>query len=211
MSVFPDVLVTPAKSTNIILDRSLPQFIRENYPMFEAFLGAYYEWMEQSKQPNDIIQNLRDYRDIDRTITDFIDYFRDEFLVSIPTDILADKRLLVKQIREFYLNKGNENSYKFLFRVLYGEDIEIYYPKLDILRVSDGKWVQTTTIKIELGTLQLNDLAFLFDGSLTGATSGARATVQSITHYIERGVDILELDLINLHGTFQHDEVLLVN
>src|ERR1035437_5484482 len=149
MTGFPDDLTPDLQITDIVLDRSLPAFIRENYPMFEAFLAAYYEWMELPKQPNDILQRLPEYRDIDRTITEFIDYFRDEVMVNIPTDILADKRLLVKRINDFYLNKGNENSYKFLFRVLYGEDIEIYYPKLDILRVSDGKWNQTTSIKIE--------------------------------------------------------------
>lgn len=208
--VFPEVLPGDKKLTNIILDRSLPDFIRENYPLFESFLAAYYEWLQLPKQPNDIVEGLREYRDIDRTITEFVDFFRHEFLVDIPTNVLADKRLLVKQIKSFYLNKGNENSFKFLFRILYDEDIELYYPKVDILRASDGKWVQTSTIKIEQGSLQLNDLAFLFDGTLKGNTSGATANVQAITHYTERGIEVLELDLVNLHGTFLPNETLIV-
>lgn len=210
MPTFPEVLPNDKQITNIILDRSLPDFIRENYPLFEAFLKAYYEWLQLPKQPNDIVEGLREYRDIDRTITEFVDFFRHEFLINIPTNVLADKRLLVKQIKDFYLNKGNENSYKFLFQVLYGENIEIYYPKVDILRASDGKWIQTVTIKIEQGSLQLNDLAFLFNGTLKGLTSNATANVQAITNYNERGIEVLELDIVNLHGNFLPNEQLSV-
>ena len=200
-----DHIISPTPITNIILDRSLPEFVENNYPMFVEFLKAYYEWMEQVKQPHEIIQHLREYRDIDRTIDDFISYFRDEYLINIPDDILADKRLLVKQIHEFYKNKGNENSYKFLFRILYNEDIELYYPKKDILRVSDGKWTQDVSIKIK-GTPFNGNFSPLFNSVLTGETSKASATVSTVTIVDEQGYNntdnLLELTLSSLRGVF---------
>ena len=202
--------MTTTEISNIIVDRSLPHFVRENYPLFESFITAYYQWLELSKQPNDITQNLTNYRGIDSTLDEFVDYFRTEYLINIPTEVLADKRLLAKQIKNFYKNKGNEDSYRFLFRILYNEDIEFYYPKVDILKASDGKWVQTISIKIAKGALLDNDLAFLYNGTLQGQTSNAIANVSAITEYTARGIQVLELELINIKGTFLSGEQLIV-
>ena len=34
-------------------------------------------------------------------------------------------RTLIKHIREFYISKGSENALKFLFRIMFGEKLEI--------------------------------------------------------------------------------------
>ena len=75
------------------------------------------EKYELQKKHFEEIQS-RDYRDIDETLDDFIQHFVNEYLVNIPKTVLADKRLLAKNIKRFYQNKGNEDSYKFLFRIL---------------------------------------------------------------------------------------------
>jgi hypothetical protein len=185
---------------NIITDRSIPEFVKDNYPTFEAFLKAYYEWMEQSKNTLDIAKNLRDYRDIDETIDEFVEYFRKEYLVNIPEEVLADKALLIKQIKNFYLNKGNEESFRFLFRILYNENIEFYYPKKDILRASDGKWYEQVSIKI----LVTEDtvLTDFESRQLTGSLSGATGIIESILQYTERNTDVAELVLNEVKGTF---------
>ena len=69
-----------------------------------------------------------------------------------PQNILADKRKLLKAAREFYTTKGSENSLKFLFRVLYNENAEVFYPKTQILKASDGKWQIPKSVKILIGT-----------------------------------------------------------
>jgi len=76
-------------------------FVREEGPQFVAFLKAYFEYMEQSGNAVDAIRSLKDNQDIDRTIDSFVEYFRKEFMLNIPKDILADKRTLVKHIRDF--------------------------------------------------------------------------------------------------------------
>ena len=197
----PHDLITP-----IILDRSIPAFVNDYFPQFNVFLAAYYEWMEQTLQPHEIIQHLREYRDIDRTIDDFIKYFRHEVMVDIPTDIAADKRLVAKHIKSFYLNKGNEASYRFLFRILFNEDIDFYYPKNDILRASDGKWYQTVSIKILAAGIDSTN--FFFTSTITGNTSHASALVQSVNTVEERGVALYELILNTIYGEFVAGETL---
>lgn len=175
---------------------------------FEAFLRAYYEWLEQTKQPHEVIIHLRDYRNIDTTIDDFVEYFRREYMVAIPSEILANKRLLIDHIKKFYHNKGNKNSFQFLFRILYDEDIEIYLPKIDILRASDGKWSQVQSIKIiDEGW---EDISFFFIRNIVGQTSFASANVETIMRYSEGNLDILELTFYNLSGQFVQGETISI-
>jgi len=92
--------------------------------------------------------NLLDYADVDKTTGDFLEYFRKDFMPSIDTKILADKRLLAKHINSIYLAKGSMASYDFLFRVLYNEDIDIIYPKDQMIAPSDSKWSEYTVLNL---------------------------------------------------------------
>ena len=62
-------------------------------------------------------------------------------MADIPENMLTDKRLLLKRIKDLYTSKGSQKSYDLLFRILYNQDIDFYYPGEDILRASDGRWV----------------------------------------------------------------------
>ena len=44
--------------TSLLVNRQVPEFIREEYPLFIAFLEAYYEYLEtqQGSQKNDLIK-----------------------------------------------------------------------------------------------------------------------------------------------------------
>ena len=92
--------------------------------------------------------NLLDYADVDKTTGDFLEYFRKDFMPSIDTKIIADKRLLAKHINNIYLAKGSMASYDFLFRVLYNEDMEISYPRDNIVKPSDSKWTEETVLHL---------------------------------------------------------------
>jgi len=188
----------------ILKDRSIPEFVKRDYPTFIAFISSYLEFMEQSKSPHDIAIHLKDYRDIDTTLDEFIEFFRKEYLVNIPNEVLADKRLLAKNIKNFYLNKGNEHSYRFLFRILYNDNIEFYYPKVDVLRASDGKWYEQRSIKITLS--DPDNITLLNSKQIVGVTSGALATIESVLRYIDRGETIVELSLSEIRGDFIAEE-----
>ncbi len=194
--------MTDIKYTQQILDKSIPDFIRQDYPLFVEMMRAYYDWMAERKNTIDIVNS--NYRDIDKTLDEFLEYFRQEYLVNIPFSANIDKRLLVKHIREFYNNKGNEQSYRFLFRLLYGEDIEFYYPKVDILKASDGKWQQTVSIKL-LYDPSIPIPAY-FSNDVIGLTSNALGKVENISTYTERGIEVYELSLQSLRGAFVANE-----
>jgi hypothetical protein len=125
-----------------VVSRQVPEFIREDNAQFISFLEAYYEFLEQTEK-----RDLGSTRDIDDTVDSFIQYFRNEVLLHVPISVLSDKRYLAKQIHEVYRSKGTIKSYEFLFRILFNETPQLYFPKVDMLRLSDGKWDQAVVIR----------------------------------------------------------------
>ena len=134
----------------------LPQFIKEDHDRFVKFIEAYYSFMESSGQVLYDGNKLKDYQDIDyldgnksnpKSIV-YTEHFFREYLSDIPRNILVNKPLLLKHIKQFYRSKGTEKSFKFLFRILFDVNVELYYPRVDVLKASDGKWIQTKYLKI---------------------------------------------------------------
>lgn len=194
------------KKISPLIETQFPAFLREEGPRFVSFLKAYYEYLEQSGNPVDVTRSLIDYQDIDRTVDSFVEYFRREFMLNIPQNVLADKRLLVKHIRDFYRTRGSKFSYDFLFYALFNKQIEIIYPGDFTLRASDGRWVRETLLRVgnPFSTLPTN-----LDGrNITGATSGSTARVQKVSRVVVLGHPLFELLVENVVGLFVDGETI---
>ena len=64
------------QKTSLLINRQVPEFVREEHPNFIAFLEAYYEFLEnkQGNQKNDLLAKSKDLRyisDVDVSINDF--------------------------------------------------------------------------------------------------------------------------------------------
>lgn len=132
--------------SNLVANQ-LPEFIRTEYPTFVAFLEAYYEYADTQGV------SLKNIRDIDDTLDEFIQYFKAELAHNYPVSKSYDtERYLLKHVKDQYLAKGSEASYKLLFRLLFGKDVYMDYPGKQMLRVSDGKWQQDVSIFVRVDT-----------------------------------------------------------
>lgn len=137
--------------TSVIADQ-LPEFVKSDHPTFVAFLEAYYEWLEEHGNAVETTRNAKLYNDIDLTVDTFVDYFKKNYLVDIPDAIINDKRTLLKNIRDFYQAKGTDKALILLFRMLFNEEVSVYYPKNDMLRVSAGQFTSDTIMNIKQTT-----------------------------------------------------------
>lgn len=171
----------------------LPEFVQDQYPLFADFLHAYYRFLQQDKHAQEIIQNARAYADIEKTIAELIPSFFRQYGQDVPRNTEADTALFIKKMSDLYASKGTERGYKLLFNILYKEAIDFYYPYSNVLKPSDGKWIQTYRL---FAYQDGNSDLFKFENStITGATSGATATVSSVIRYAEQGFTIYELGL----------------
>lgn len=127
-----------------VVQRQLPEFIREDYPVFTDFLRAYYEYLDTIDD-----RDILEMRDIDSTVDSFIDYFRGEIGFNVPTFDHIDMRLFLRKSKQAFVAKGTEESYKFLFRILFNKPVEITYPWDSVLKASDGKWQRDTSVFVQ--------------------------------------------------------------
>lgn len=118
----------------------LPEHIVADRPDLVAFLDAYFLWLEQEGNPGSVLDDLMKYRDLDRAADDFLEYLQREIAVSIPENIRSDRRKLYKNVVDIYLSKGSIPSYQALFNLAFSDEVELFFPRVDILKPSDGKW-----------------------------------------------------------------------
>lgn len=147
--------------TSLLVNRQLPEFVRDEYPLFQSFLEAYYEFLEteQGSQKNDVIAKSKDLRfvsDVDASIEAFQDNFFNTYASLVPRDVEVSKEFLIKNILPLYLSKGSEKSFKFLFRLIFNDEVELSFPRDNILRASDGKWTVDNVINIETDVRSLH-------------------------------------------------------
>jgi hypothetical protein len=133
-------MTNPRRTLSSLVANQLPEFVREDNQTFVAFLEAYYEYL-QNMDGND----LKSLGDIDTTLDSFIKYFKNEVAINFPKPVI-DERFLLQHMKDHYLAKGSEASFKFLFRVLFDKDVTIEYPSKQLLRASDGRWNQDVSI-----------------------------------------------------------------
>ena len=136
------------KISSVLTDQ-LPEFVKSDHPTFTAFMEAYYEWLEQNGNAVEFTRNAKLYNDIDTTVDAFVAFFKKNYLVDLPDNIVNDKRTLLKHIKEFYQSKGTDKALILLFRMLFNEEVSVYYPKNDMLRVSAGQFTSDIIMNIK--------------------------------------------------------------
>lgn len=193
----------------------LPQFVQVDHPTLVAFLTAYYEWLDLRRNSGLIVSpmELSDVTDIDRTMDQFVEQFKSEYLFQFPDSLAISKDTglpvntasLIKNIKQFYRAKGTEKSYEFLFRIFYDTAVEFYYPKTDILRLSSGRWVQNNYLRV---SNSIGDDIYRASGNVIVQKDSkgkilATAKVIDVSLYQKGNFSVAELLITARNGTFR--------
>jgi len=191
------------KTISKLVPYQFSMYVRERYPNFVNFVQHYYKYLEQENNVISEIYNLPDSFSIEKTKDEFLEFFYQELAPTLPKDIVADRRKLLKYIKHFYLAKGTESSIEFLFRIAYNDIATINYPGELILRCSDGEWSKKTIIK----TTSKTEISIV-GRKVFGIISGAVAIVDKVTssNIGDFTYDIIELS--NMSGVFLNNEVI---
>jgi len=152
-----------------------------------------------SRKPLNATKTFQDLINSDTTTSGLLKAFKKELYPNIRDDASVDLRYFIKHLKEFYRSKGSEKSFQTLFRALYAqESLDFYYPKTDLLKISDGKWAQDTVLQLDYDADYLN-----FNGlTITGLTSGSTAFVSNVTTRKLGTIPLIELVLTNESGVF---------
>jgi hypothetical protein len=166
-----------------LVNSQLPEFIRSDFTTFVAFLEYYYKFLEQDQGALEIVQNARQYSDIDKTTSSFVNYFLANYASDLPVTLQVNKSLLIKKIEGLYKAKGSTLSIETLFKVLYDTVATTSHPYDYVLRPSDGIWNQRSSIRVLLTSGSIEGITdrFLTYSKNNIAYSAAILRVKSIT------------------------------
>jgi len=142
--------------------------------------------------------NITDYRTVEKSIDNYVDYLKNELFQSIPVEYFDNKSLVASKFRDFFRSKGTEQSYRFFFKLIYNESIEFYYPGTDILRVSDGKYENPEIVRAVV-TPRIFEF---FGKTIRGVTEDDLANVVDIQVFFIGGIEIAEMTLKFVSGSF---------
>lgn len=190
----------------LFIDEQAPKYIADEFPNFIKLMEYYYEFLEQEGNSYDAIRNMKKHLNINSDSDLLLDSFIDQYIPKLPPYMDADTKLVIKNIRHLYKNKGNEDSFKFLFRILFNEDVDIYYPKEDIFKLSDGEW-SDNNISLKCSSFN-NASTFLFETIKQYDNNDnliASAVVEATQEYNLGKYQLTELFISNIVGTFQSD------
>jgi hypothetical protein len=144
------------KSIVPFIAAQFPSFIGDTDTLLIPFMEAYYEWLSQDGNIYATVQDLSQLNDIDEAIKKFSDEFQSEYLSSFPNNMLADKALVIKHIKDLYKAKGTPKAVRLLIRILFNEDSEIFLPSSQIFKTSAAKWNRDVTIRFKITSGFLN-------------------------------------------------------
>jgi len=183
--------------TSVLIETQIPEFVRDDHPKFVAFVKAYYEFLETqantSATSNNLIstaKSLRDIRDVDESIEKFERSFYNTFATLIPVEVQSNKALLFKHLANIYRSKGAESSFKLLFQLIYGKDIEVLYPRNSILRASASKWEVDSKLRIN------NDVfsRYVADGTTRVFYLVGKIEPEEINVYVDDVLKTIDVD-----------------
>ena len=118
-----------------------------------------------------------------------LDKYTEQYLPDVPElDYKTiDVRTAIKNIRSFYQTKGTSFSIAYLFKLLYGEDVSISYPKEQIIRPSAATWSISTILR---ATLESGDPRNIQDALITQDADIADVNVRAASALVENYIAI---------------------
>lgn len=177
----------PIKASN-----SLPEFFQEEFPTFQEFIDVYYQYMSEK---TDGFKSISSIKDIDEVGRKYLRLFYQMYAKDMPEFPYMNMADFIRNSKEFYVSRGSEDSFKFLFRIMFGQEIDIKYPKENMFAGSIGKWNQRVSIYVEIE-----------DGEITEELVGRKLLIRAldgstssfvVNSYTEVSPNVYEIDVEN--------------
>ena len=190
------------------LKDQLPDHIVSNYDAFVQFVEAYYEWMEQKNNPRYEGVRLGTYNDIDQTLDEYIQYFRDTYIKDFPVKLkdCVNEKTVVKYAKDLYLAKGTKASFDLLFRILFDTTVDVSYPRDRLLRLSRSTFDDRQFIRIE-PVLSVDESKLIENGLVVQRnpftrTIKATALIDKVEYKHSESLDFYTLAVQDVSGSF---------
>ena len=186
---------------SFFIENQFPQIYREEGRELIEIVEEYYKFLEIKE--NQSVYNARrmsKYRNVDTTLDDMIIFFRNKFMSDLQLD--ADNiRFIIKNIIDLYRRKGSPEGMQLFFELFYQEQVDIYYPSVDMLKISASRW--KITRYLQLFPQDNNIFEDIKGKRIFGSLSDAEAYVDNIYYININKSQIPILFLNSVKGNFR--------
>jgi hypothetical protein len=118
-----------------------PSFYQQEYPKLVAFLEKYFEYIQDTDGFGDFIAKLQDVRNVDITESEYAEIlFDNEFGSAFPELASIDETVAIRLFEYWYKSKGTREAVEAYFRIFLNTNVEVTYPKDEMLIVDGGNW-----------------------------------------------------------------------
>lgn len=183
----------------------LPQDVIDNYPYFAEFMKQYYNW-NVTDGFGKILNTYKDllYQNLTNSEYERLILKGIGIDVSLTDNSTMHNEVLYKLANEFLEARGTKVSIQMLFKMLYGKEVKVTYPRDSLFVPSNATYQRTNTILIS-GHYPLTIYC-----SLTGLKSNVVTGIESFTPYYIDGVRYYIVECINIHDDFSIGEPIKV-
>ena len=195
----------------IIIEKK-PEFLRREYRDFSRFIDHFYTFLEEQGNPLEVLETFYENSEANNQVDGFIDKILLDCGFDIKNVLSIPKKELIIHLRDFYLSRGSEASFKFLFKVLYGVDVSIDYPRKRLLIPSQatysGRYFVYTTTN-HYGTVDFDAIMSLADSYelvIRGVSSKVECAVEGISLVYSLNKIYLRIQVDNTNRFFQKGE-----
>jgi hypothetical protein len=224
-----------------IIKAAIPDFAEVEYPLFVEFVSAYLRFLEQPRTFEDKqvfpdfgsrgmatstaklggtfyeTRKLLEYRDTATTLDEFKDKFLDMFGKNFPCYSYISLDTFISSLRQFYSAKGTVDSIEHFFRTIFNVEAEVYFPRMDVLKASDGSWHSPYVVKVSTPTdgRPNTDVPKFYSGQRVQTATGSALVESVITHVVGQSYNRnivdneLNLKFDSLLGTFEPGQTLV--
>jgi len=119
----------------------IPEHVATSYPDLIEFIKVYALYLERQNKSGFYLNALDIQRDIDHVEEELLTELQNEIGIAVPRDFATDPRTFYKHLIEFYRSRGTPESITSFFRTIYDDEVDTYFPYVDLLTPSDGDWV----------------------------------------------------------------------
>ena len=197
-----------------ILKSKIPNFIQQAYPNAYKLIIDFYTWLERNDNFIHALLHYSDRMEVNNEINPYIDLIIKELGWNHAT--LIDLKLLVHILRDFYLSKGSEKSFKLLYRLLYNADVEIRYKRDLFFNLSDSsystdQWIFTTGTTVQSVQFQNIYNNSLLNSVVVGQSSRLRSTISKIIPINIHGTHYYKILINNVKRSFIPNEIITIS
>lgn len=205
------------KSTLIpALENRIPEFARESYPRFVQYITDYLSWLEQDDNFLSIVNDWRHNMEPSNDVEPYVTAILTDLGFTSEQNLTVPKSTMIHLMREFYLARGTESSFRFLFRALFNSDVSIRYPREDMLIPSYASYGTRHFIYTSAANRNTRAAIDLFNyvkqygGTLVGAASETEAAIEDITIVYGAGTPYLQIEILEPLTQFDVGEQVLI-